>query len=123
MALREVFARFTTSFDARALVAGGAAVNATTAALQRLGGILAGGALFYGVSRFVRSSVELGDELDKSSKTLGISTQALQAWRHAAELSGVNQEQMNGSLVRFQRSAYDASRGSRPRRMRSAPWA
>lgn len=115
MALREVFARFTTRFDGTALQRGNAAVQGVTSslngALSKLGGLGSAFAALAIVSivrswisalgEFVSSMAAIGDELDKTSRALGIDTGALQAWRHAAGLSGVEASAFTGSLRRL----------------------
>jgi len=55
----------------------------------------------------------IGDELDKTSKQLGISTQALQEFRFAAGLAGVNGGEFSTSLRFLQKNAFEAARGSK----------
>ena len=110
-ALREIFARFGVKFDSKPLERGEQATNRTTDALRRLGAVVAGGALVAGIRSFVRESIDMGDELDKTSKVIGISVRALQGWRHAASISGVDQEKFNIALVTLQRNMFDFSQG------------
>jgi hypothetical protein len=56
------------------------------------------------VNDFVQSTTTLGDELDKASKSIGISTDALQSWRHAAGLSGVDAEVFTQGMLALQRA-------------------
>jgi len=55
----------------------------------------------------------MGDELDKTSIQLGISTRDLQAWRHAAALSGVSSEQLTTGLAQLYQRQLLASQGSK----------
>jgi len=115
-ALREVFARFSTQFDGAALARGDRQVQGLT---NRFGGILSGvrafGAAVAGlaivqtirgwigaVQDFASEMAALGDELDKTSKVIGISSGDIQSWRHAANLSGVGAEQFTQALIRLQ---------------------
>ena len=111
-ALREVFARFTTRFDDRALKRGERVTNSLEASLKRLGMALVAYVGFNAVRGMITGFQQAGDELDKTSKVIGISTQALQAWRHAANLSGVDAQSFNTGLIRLQRNMYEAQRGS-----------
>jgi hypothetical protein len=54
----------------------------------------------------------LADEIDKTSTQLGISTDALQEYRHAAELSGVEAMTMSNALAELQKNAFAADLGS-----------
>jgi hypothetical protein len=115
MALREVFARFTTQFNGSALTRGNAQVQGLTSNLNGAVGKLQGlGAAFAGLaivavirswisaaSEFVSSMAAIGDELDKTSRALGIGADSLQAWQHAAGLSGVESSAFNGALRRL----------------------
>ena len=111
-ALQEIFSRFTTQFDDSALEQGAASTESLTDKLQGLGKLLLGSALVIGARNFARESARIGDELDKTSKVIGIDTQALQAWRHAANLSGVDAGSFTTGMVKLQRSMYDAQRGT-----------
>ncbi len=51
------------------------------------------------------------DKLAKTSRALGITTSALQALRFAAQIGGMNIEQMDKSLKRLIKSVSDAGRG------------
>jgi len=126
-ALREVFAEFGIDFDRRrALARGNRRVNRMRDGLRRLGSVVSGvraqlllfsgaigGALAVrGISRFIGNVVELGDDLDKVSQQVGMSTRDLQAWRHTAELSGVDAAAFGNALGQLQRNAYEANRGT-----------
>lgn len=54
---------------------------------------------------------ELGDEIDKTSSQLGVSTDALQEWRFAAGLAGASGQEMSNSLAKLQKNAVDAADG------------
>lgn len=125
MALREVFARFITRFEGGALARGQAQVGGLTSSLEGAIGKLASlGTAFAAlaivqqvrawigaVAEFVAGIVEVGDELADASARLGISTDALQAWRHAANQSGVGAEQLGTALQFLQRNTAEAARG------------
>lgn len=69
------------------------------------------------MSRFVKSVMDSGDELQKLSIRLGASTEALSQYRYAAEISGVSFEQFTKGLTKLQKSVSDASVGlSTPKR-------
>lgn len=112
MALREVFARFTTRFDSKALTRGNDKVKGliegfkgAAGAARALGPVIAAMAVaavihrwIVALNEFVEGMTALGDEIDKTSQSLGISTTALQEWRHAGTLSGVQDEALTASL-------------------------
>jgi len=108
-ALREVFARFGVAFDAGPLAQGDAAVEGLIGRLQTLGNVVAGGAVVMGIRAFVADLGHVGDELDKTSQSLGLTTDALQEWRAAAGHAGVSSEQLTPALQSVRRNA-DAAR-------------
>lgn len=122
-ALREVFARFTTRFDGQALRRGDSQVQGLTGRLNAGVGAIRGiGAAFAGLAivqtlrswsaatqQFVSELAAVGDELDKTSRVIGISTQGLQSWRHAANLSGVGAEEFSQGLIRLQANMRQAT--------------
>src|SRR4030095_1154522 len=52
---------------------------------------------------FLKSSVKVGEEIEKGSKRLGISTEAYQEWTYAADLAGVSHEALTKALNILQR--------------------
>lgn len=110
-ALREVFARFRTKFDDRELKRGERTTNNLTASLKRMAGFIAVGLGVNALRGMISGFREAGDEIDKMSKTIGIGIGALQAWRFAADRSGVETQAFNGSVIRLQRQMLDANRG------------
>lgn len=115
MALREVFARFTSRFNGTAIQRGNAQVQgmvgslrAASAGVLAFGGVVAALAIVaiirtwvVAVNDFVQSMAAVGDTLDKTSRALGVNTTALQEWQHAANLSGVDASAFNGALRRL----------------------
>lgn len=64
------------------------------------------GVVAKGVSELVQGFGELTDAIDKTSKlatTLGMPTESLVGWQHAADLSGVSSEELNVALLRFRK--------------------
>lgn len=55
----------------------------------------------------------VGDELDKTSKQLGINAEALQEWRFAAGLGGASATEMSGALQKIQKNAFEAANGNK----------
>lgn len=126
MALREIIARFGIQFDGRPLDQGNRKIDVTkdrlstleplakrvTSALGALGIAVGGAAIVRQMSQFVAETIRIGDELDKTSRRLGISTQDLQAFSHAANLSGVSAEHARVGVATLNRQLYAAnSRG------------
>ena len=111
-ALREIFARFGVEFDGQPLRRGEGQVASLTDRLRQLGAVVAGAAIVQGTRAFVTEMASVGDELDKTARVIGIASQDLQSWRHAANLSGVSAGDFSNSLVRLQRMTYDAAQGN-----------
>ena len=85
----------------------GTAALAMGRRLALAGGVF-GGAAFGATGHFAKWA----DNLVKTAKRLGISTDALQRWRYAANLSGVSAETLDMAMQRFSRRAADAARGT-----------
>lgn len=109
--LREVFARFGTVFDTGPLAAGNTAVNLLIGSLRNLGGAIAGSALIGGLAALTDEVREVGTEISRSSRSLGLSTESLQAWRFAAQRAGVGAEQLTPALQSLRRNASAAAHG------------
>ena len=62
------------------------------------------------VSGITRTAQSL-DNLAKRSKQLGLASEELDAWNHAAELSGAGAEGFSAALRRLPSAMYDATRG------------
>lgn len=66
-----------------------------------------------GLTQFVRSAIDLGDQLNKTSQKIGITVESLSALQYAAKLSDVSNESLTTGLARLARAASDASGGSK----------
>jgi len=60
---------------------------------------------------YVKREMDAIDATAKFSDTIGLGTESLLRWRHAAELSGVAQTDFDKSMVRFVKTLGDAKRG------------
>lgn len=113
MALREVLARFGIRVDgAKQLTKTGRLVDGLKGGLGKLGLALGAGVLARGAKDFIRDMINVGDELDKMSQVTGLSTESLQAWRHAANLSGVASGEFTAGLLKFSKNIFEASKGT-----------
>lgn len=111
-ALREILARFDVKFDGSELKKGGEAVDAAQGAVKKLGAALTAAAIIGGLAHIVSQVREMGDQLDKASKGLGVTAQQLQAYRHAAGLSGVATEMFDQGMRVLQKNASMAASGN-----------
>lgn len=83
----------------------------TGSALAGIGAALAGAFSGAVVTQWVRSSIDAADAAAKQARTVGLLTEEITALNYAAKLSGVNQEELTGALVRLSRTASDADKG------------
>lgn len=97
--------------DSAPLQAGNAQVTGLTERLQTLGNVIAGAAIVHGIRNFVGGIAAVGDELDKQSQALGLSTDALQSWRAAAGHAGVSAQQLTPAIQAIRRNAGAAAVG------------
>lgn len=108
-ALRELLATFGFEVDTSALDAADGATNNVVEGLKDLGkGVIAAFAVEK-VFDFSRELLEQADVLAKQSEALGISTEELQGWEHAAQLSGSSAEEFTAAFTKFTRNVNEAS--------------
>ncbi len=113
MALREVLARFGIKVDgANKLSKTGSSVERLTASLGKLGVAFGVGIALRATKDFISDIITVGDELDKTSQVTGLSVKSLQAWRAAADLSGVSSSEFTSGLLKFSKNIFEASKGT-----------
>lgn len=80
-------------------------------------GSLAGGALAAAVAvgALTKNWSEAGQEIDRTSKILGVSAEGLQVWRESARLAGGTAEGMTATISGLGRTLQDAMWGRNPR--------
>ena len=64
------------------------------------------------IVRFIDGIRAVGDELDKTSQQVGLTTEELQAFQHAAGAAGVSGTDFTNSLGQLQQKAFEAANGS-----------
>jgi len=73
-------------------------------------------AAFSGISiaaaYMVKQSIDAMDEMSKMAQKVGTTTEALSALAYAADLAGVNQQELGASMVKLSRTMSDAAMGS-----------
>jgi len=85
--------------------------RATTALRSKMGALITvAGAIGY--ARLTKSSIEYADTIAKTADKLGVTTDALQEYRFAAERSGVAQTALDMGLQRFSRRLGEADKGT-----------
>lgn len=110
-ALREIIARFGVDFDKRPLEEGKESIDGAANALKGLAAAAAATALVVGLKSMIEEVRALGDGLDKASARLGTTTTELQELRHAANLSGVANEELSAGLGDLAKNADAAAQG------------
>ena len=111
-ALREIFAAFGVEFDReRRLERGDRQVRRATVNIRALVQAAAGAFALRGFSRFIRATIDMGDELDKTSQQVGLTVDQLERLRYVGNLGGVASAEMANALGQLQRRADDAARG------------
>ena len=101
-----ISARDETQAAFRSVEAGLSRVNA---ALGGMFGPLAALASVAGFGALIKSQIDLGDQLNKTSQKLGIAVEDLSAYQYAAKLSDVSNEQLTGGLAKLARTMQDAA--------------
>lgn len=108
--LREILARFGIDVDNAQIITGISSLGQLAAQALQAARMIAG-ALFQAIRSLTVEMAEMGDEVAKTARQLGISADALSRWRFAAERSGVPAEQLTNGLRRLQRNIVDAGEG------------
>lgn len=62
-----------------------------------------------GFGSLIKSQIDLGDQLHKTSQKLGIAVEDLSAYQYAAKLSDVSNEQLTGGLAKLAKTMQDAA--------------
>jgi hypothetical protein len=111
VALRELLVEFGAKFPNKDFSAADAKIGSLKDKLVSLGQALAGAFLVKEVVGFALGVAHQADVLAKQANQLGTSVQGLQAWQHAARLSGVEAGELTSALQKFQRATAEAGEG------------
>lgn len=101
-ALNEIFASFTTVFNAEPLKKGEAATDKLVDKLKELAVVVSAGALVTGINNMVQGMATMATQLQRTATQFGLSTQALQEWQIAAGQSGIQADQFADGLKTLQ---------------------
>ena len=113
MALRELLLSLGVEVDKSGVANADSALGKLKKAAVVAAAAFAGLKAVQGIGNLVDGVREMGDEIDKSSKQIGIGVEALQEWRFAAGLAGVAGNEMSNSLGRLQKNAFEAANGNK----------
>jgi hypothetical protein len=75
-------------------------------------GLAAAGAVA-GLVNLVKKSIDLADANSKAAQQVGVHIEKLTALQHAANLAGVNSQQLNDGLLRFSKAISEAQQGTK----------
>ncbi len=105
MALSEVIAKLGFELDSKPLNQASGQLEDFINKVKGVGKLFAFGVVATGIKGFIQDIVNLGSEIVDQSAALGVSTDALQRWRFAGKLVGVEAGEMSMALRRLQQSA------------------
>jgi len=97
----------------RTVLSFGGAVEGMASKLGGIGAALAGIAGVAGIGVMIKNSAEAIDATGKLANELGMATERLGGYRHAAGLADVDNEKLTGGLRRFVRTVGLAKQGSK----------
>lgn len=112
--LREVLARFGIEVDDSALKGLSEGIDKLIGQMRKFAGVAAIGWAVRALHNFTVEMAAAGDEIGKASQRLGVGTDTLQAWRHAAGGSEEDAQLLGSALQTLQRNAEAVSRGQGP---------
>lgn len=111
-ALREIAARFGVQFDDRQLRTGMGTIQSGIGQLRAFGAAILGSQIVQGARQMVREFVDTASALNDQAQQLSLNTTELQELQHAAQLTGVGAEALQGALGRLTLSISNAHGGS-----------
>lgn len=110
--LREILAKVGVDVDDRDLQDADKSISDLKDNITSLATVAAVAFTGRAVAHMVKGSIETGDQLDKVSSKLGITTDMLQEYQYAAQLTGVPVTALNMGLQRFVRRTAEAAMGT-----------
>lgn len=111
MILRELAAKYDLKFNDRSFKKADTAINGAISQIKKLGITLGAVAAARFAFKFVDDVRALGDTIDKTTASLGISRQAFQEWEFVVGLGGVKTQELNVSLRTLQKSMAESADG------------
>jgi hypothetical protein len=112
MIVRELLTIFGVKYDDAGVKKAEASIQNLIGNARVLVGALAGSAVVLGLKNVVEHQVEFAQQLDRTSKRLGIQTDALQELRYAAEQAGIEQRALDTALQKFMIRTAQAAQGT-----------
>lgn len=106
MIIRELLNKIGFDVDTKGIDTLNKSINSAKSTIFTLGATIATAA--GSVFALVKNVSSIGDELNKSSEELGLSTDALQEWRYAADQAGISNDELATSIRMFSRNIGEA---------------
>ncbi len=113
MILREVFTKLGLKTDDTAFKKGDKSINKLVVGLKLLAGAFVAGKAAKAMFGVAKQVAALGDDIDKTSRRIGVNAQALQELRFAANLAGASNQDVTKSLRTLAKNAFEAQKGTR----------
>jgi hypothetical protein len=112
MVLRELFVRLGLQTDDAAFAKTESKIGALKAGLAGLGVALTAGAVYHGIKGLIHSTYQAGWEAQRTAERVGVSTDALQELREAADDVGISHGAVEQGLRFLARNSVQAARGA-----------
>ena len=106
MIIRELLNKIGFDVDTKGIETLNRSINSAKSTIFTLGATITAAAA--SVFALVKNVSTVGDEINKSSEELGLSTDALQEWRYAADQAGISNEELATSVRMFSRNIGEA---------------
>ncbi len=112
MIVRELLTVFGVKYDNQGAQKAEASIQNLIGNARMLVGALAGSAVVLGLKNAIEHQVEFAQQLDRTSKRLGIQTDALQELRYAAEQAGIEERALDMGMQKFMIRTAQAAQGT-----------
>lgn len=112
MVVRELFAKLGLQADDASFAKGESMIGGLKAGLAGLGVVLTAGAVYQGMKGLIHSTYKAGWEAQRTAERVGVSTDALQELREAADDVGISHGAVEQGLRFLARNSAQAAKGS-----------
>jgi TP901 family phage tail tape measure protein len=110
-ALSELFGKIVVDVDDKKVKRATEGIQRFTQGFRNMMGVIGGAVAARAVGNWIRQTIDLGDELDKTSQQIGLTVQQLESLRFSANLAGIESGEFANALGQLQRRADDAAHG------------
>ena len=112
MIVQELFATLGLIVDDKSFKKAESAMDKLKVMAAKLAPVLGAGMLLKGMNELVDEMRKFADELDDTSVRLGVSVESLQKLRYAADVAGIEADQLSVAFDTLRRRALNATQGS-----------